>query len=80
MLTRYLQATMQRARYEPIEEEGTIFATIPKFDGLWAIGSTREEAERELASTLEGWILVGLAHHHTLPVIDGIDLTVRAVA
>ncbi len=80
MLTRYIQAAMRRAHYEPIEEDGTIFATIPGFDGLWAVGTTRDEAATELASVLEGWLLVGLAHQHPLPVVDGIDLSVHAVA
>jgi predicted RNase H-like HicB family nuclease len=75
-----MQAAMRQARYESIEEDGVIFATIPGFDGLWATGKTHEEAESELASVLEGWLLVGLAHHHPLPIVDGIDLAVHAVA
>jgi len=33
-----------------------------------------EQAEEELRSTLEDWILVGLKLKHPLPVIAGIDL------
>lgn len=80
MLARYMHAAMQQARYEFIEEDGGIFATIPNFDGLWATGKTREQAEAELASVLEGWLLVGLAHQHPLPIVEGIDLAVHAVA
>lgn len=80
MLARYMHIAMQQACYESIEEDGVIFATIPNFDGLWATGKTHEEAESELASVLEGWLLVGLAHRHPLPVVAGIDLAVHAVA
>lgn len=82
MLARYMHAAMQQARYECIEEdeERMIFATIPNFAGLWATGETREQAATELASVLEGWLLVGLAHHHPLPIVAGIDLAVHAVA
>jgi predicted RNase H-like HicB family nuclease len=75
-----MQAAMQQAHYEFIEEDGVIFATIPHFDGLWATGKTHEEAESVLASVLEGWLLVGLAHQHPLPIVAGLDLTVHAVA
>ncbi len=80
MFARYMQAAMQQAHFELIEEDRVVFATIPGFDGLWATGETREQAEAELASVLEGWLLVGLAHHHPLPVVEGIDLAVHAVA
>jgi hypothetical protein len=26
---------------------------------------------------LEGWILLGVYLHHELPVVDGIDITIR---
>ncbi len=80
VMPKYIQAALCRAHYETVEEDGTIFATIPGFDGLWANAPTKAEVDKELASALEGWLLVGIAHHHPLPVIDGIDLTVREVA
>ncbi len=76
----YIRAALEHARYEPIEEDATIFATIPGFDGLWAMGDTRDAAEKELATVLEGWVLLGIAHHHAIPIVDGIDLNVRGVA
>ncbi len=76
----YIRAALVHARYEPIEEDATIFATIPGFDGRWAMGETREAAEQELASVLEGWVLLGIAYHHLIPIVDGIDLNVRDVA
>lgn len=76
----YIRAAMRRAEYECIEEDGSIFATIPGFDGLWATGLTKLQANEELESALEGWILLGIAHGHEIPKIDGMDLTVRKVA
>jgi hypothetical protein len=80
LLLKYVQAALRDAQYETIEEDSSIFATIPGFDGLWATAPTQEAAEKELAPVLEGWILVGIAHHHPLPIIGGIDLNVREVA
>lgn len=80
VLTQYIRAAMRNAQYEIIEDDGSIFATIPGFDGLWANAPTQAEVDAALESALEGWLLVGLAHDQPLPVIDGIDLTVREVA
>ena len=50
----YLQAAMEQAQFEQMEY-GEWFASIPGFVGLWATGSTQDEARQELASTLPEW-------------------------
>jgi predicted RNase H-like HicB family nuclease len=74
MLTEYIKAAMRRAVYKPLAD-GTWFGEIPGFEGLWASSSTTEAAREELESVLEGWIILGLRLGHSLPVVDGIDLT-----
>lgn len=70
----YLRAAMRHAEYEKMED-GRLFATIPGFDGLWAVGKTQEEAENELQESLDSWldthIKIGNARP---PEIDGLDL------
>jgi predicted RNase H-like HicB family nuclease len=73
MLTEYIQRAMAQAKYE-LMEKGQFFATIPPCKGLWAEGKTLEECRRELQSTLEDWLLLGLQMGHKLPIIDGINL------
>ena len=80
MVAQYLRAALQPAEYETIEDDGSIFATIPGFDGLWATVPSVAAARVELESVLEGWLLLGIAHHRPIPIVDGIDLNVRAVA
>jgi len=80
MFAEYLRVAMRDVHYEDIDEDGTIFATIPGFDGLWANAATRSQVNEELESALEGWVLVNIAHHRELPIRGGIDLTVREVA
>lgn len=76
MLTEYIQAAMRHAKYE-ILEDGTFFATIPDFPGLWAHDAHNLEGCREeLLSTLEDWMLVSFRHGDALPVVDGIDLNI----
>jgi predicted RNase H-like HicB family nuclease len=75
MLSDYMDKAMQHAQYERIED-GTYFATIPGFEGLWANGSTEQECKKQLREVLEGWILLGIAHHDTLPEVEGMRLEV----
>lgn len=80
ILPEYIRAAMSHIQYETIEDDGSVFATIPGFDGLWANAPTKAAVNEELESALEGWLLLGIAHHHPLPVIDGMDLMVREFA
>lgn len=79
MLSEYIKAAMHRATYEKIDD-GTYFAEIPSFDGLWANAQTLEAARDELEEVLEGWIILGLRLGHILPIVNGIDLTPPLVA
>ncbi len=81
MLTEYIQAAMHLAAYKRYDD-GTIYGSIeaPGFEGVWANEETREKTERELRSTLEDWLLLGLQLHHRLPILDDIDLNASAAA
>lgn len=74
----YINAAMAKADYERMED-GQFFATIPGFDGLWAVGRTRNEAAKELNETLYGWLDVHnkIGKHH-LPSVDLRDLPAKA--
>lgn len=75
MLNDYMDKAMQYAQYERIED-GTYFGRIPGFKGVWANASTMQECRNELREVLEGWILLNIADHTPLPVVDGIRLEV----
>jgi len=75
MLTAYIGTALRHAQYEQMEDGEGWFATISGFPGLWAHGNTVEETRQDLASALEGWIILGLRQGEKLPIIDGIDLT-----
>jgi len=79
MLTKYIQAAMRHAHYEIIGD-GTFYAEIPDFDGLWANADTLEECREELQEVLEGWLLLKIADHDPLPVVDGLALVVEEAA
>lgn len=76
MLTDYIQAAMTRANYEILEDDGTFYGAIPDCPGAWANEETQEACRDELQSALEDWILLRISHNLTLPIIDGLDLTI----
>jgi predicted RNase H-like HicB family nuclease len=72
MIAEYLGAALKQAHYEL--EDNIFFAEIPGFAGIVASGDTLEDCRQQLIDVLEGWLLVGVRHGHTLPVLDGINL------
>lgn len=75
-LTAYFEAAMELAHYDKLAD-GTYAGEVPKLAGVVAFGGTLKECERELRSTVEDWVLVGLRLGHPLPKLAGIDLNKR---
>lgn len=71
---------MRRARYEILPDDSTFYGEIPGFDGVWANTDTLEGCREELEEVLEEWILLRVSKHLPLPVVDGIELTIKEVA
>jgi predicted RNase H-like HicB family nuclease len=61
MLSEYLNAAMDRARYEMIEDPEPFYGEIPELQGVWATGGSLEECRRNLAASLEDWLLFSIA-------------------
>jgi predicted RNase H-like HicB family nuclease len=77
MLTDYIRAAMRRAIYKQYPEDGSYWGEIPGFQGVWANTETLESCRDELQEVLEEWILFRLSKQLPLPVVDGIDLTIK---
>ena len=71
MFAEYIAAALERAKYEIIDDPEPYYASVPGLPGVWATGKTFEECRRELISTIEGWIVLGLRMGHPIPSIDG---------
>ena len=67
---------MRRAKYEILEDDRSIYGHAPDLPGAWAKATTLEECREKLQEVVEDWIMVSLAEHDPLPVIEGIDLQV----
>jgi len=73
ILTEYVHEALNQAVYDKLEDQ-TFAGSIPGCPGVVAFAPTLHRCERELRSTLEDWILLGLKLANPLPVIGDIDL------
>ena len=68
MLVEYIQAALERAKYELIEDEEPYYGEIPELKGVWATGKTLEECRKKLAEVIEGWIIIRLKKGLQIPL------------
>lgn len=78
MLFQYIQKALEKAEYKKLED-GSWFAEIPGFEGVWANGSNVEFCRKELSEVLEEWLLLKLKDNDPIPKISGFDLRIREV-
>lgn len=73
MIAEFIQAALRRANYEV--EGGQFYADVPELPGVLAYGSTLEECRNQLIEVIEGWLIVGIRHGDSIPVLDMIDIS-----
>jgi len=78
MLSEYVQKVLAKARYKVLED-GTWFAEIPGFDGVWANAVTVEECRHELMEVLEEWLVFKIRDREPIPEIEGVTIKVKEV-
>jgi predicted RNase H-like HicB family nuclease len=61
-------------------EDGSWFAEIPGFEGVWANGATVEECRQELQEVLEEWLILKIRDKDTIPSIGELTITIREEA
>jgi len=71
MFAEYIQAAMDRATYEIIDDPEPFYGEVPELPGVWATGKTLEDCRRELQGVIEGWIALKLRLGHPIPAIGG---------
>ena len=68
MIIEYIQKALEEAEYKKLDD-GTWFAEIPNFQGVWANGTSVEECRKELMGVLEEWLIMKIHDGDKLPVI-----------
>lgn len=79
MIFEYCQKAIERAEYKKLED-GTWYAEVPGFKGVWANAETVEDCRKELISVLEEWIVLKLRDGDAVPEVDGLSVQITRVA
>ena len=78
MLFEYIQKALEKAQYK-ILDDGTWFAEIPGFEGVWANANTVEACRNELQEVLEEWLVLKIRDRDPIPEIEGVEIKVKEV-
>ena len=76
MLTDYINKAMSDAVFDKLED-GNFSGKIPQCPGVVAFGETLYQCQKELKSSLEGWLIVKIRHVDKLPILGRINLNKR---
>ncbi len=79
MLMKFIRAALHHAKYEILSDDGSYYGAIPMCAGVYANAESLETCREQLEEVLEEWILFRIQKNLSLPVIDGIELTVKEV-
>jgi predicted RNase H-like HicB family nuclease len=81
MLSEYIKASLKKAKYKKLED-GSWYAEIPDFQGVWANGAAVEDCRDELQEVLEEWLILKVRDRDPIPTVDGIGIKIveKAVA
>ena len=79
MLTEYIQKALEKAQYKEFDN-GTWFAEIPGFEGVWANADNVEKCRHELKEVLEEWLILKIRDQDTIPKIEGAEIIIKKVA
>lgn len=80
VINQYISVALRQAHYELLEYGEGFYGSIPELTGVWAQAATLEECRDELKAALEDWLLFSLSRQQPIPVMGGVDLTIREVA
>jgi len=79
MIIEYCQKAMERADYKKLAD-GSWFAEIPGFQGVWANAESVEKCRNELVTVLEEWLLLKIRDGDSIPDVGGLNVEIREVA
>ncbi len=77
MIRAYLDQALRRARYTQVED-GSFCAEVGGLRGVIALGATLEDCRENLQEVIEEWVLLRVAQHLPIPVLDGVRIRVRS--
>ena len=78
MIIEYCQKAIQRVEYKKLDD-GSWFAEIPGFQGVWANGDSVEQCRNELFTVLEEWLLLKVRDGDFIPDVAGVKVEIPEV-
>ena len=75
MILEYMNKALEHSSYKKLDD-GSWFAEISGFAGVWANAATVEACRKELLEVLEEWLLLKIREGDEIPPIDGIQLRI----
>lgn len=79
MLFEYIQKALEKAIYKVLDD-GTWFAEIPGFEGVWANAKTVEDCRHEMMEVLEEWLVIKIGDRDPIPEMEGASIRIKEVA
>lgn len=71
MTFEYINAALEHARYEIIEDAEPYYGEVPELPGVWATGKTLEECRSNLAGVIDEWLTLRLRRGLPVPPLAG---------
>lgn len=75
MIREYIEAALERAHYEIIEDDEPFYGEVPELQGVWSTGETLEACRNRLAEVVEGWVLIRLSRNLEIPPLGDAVIT-----
>jgi predicted RNase H-like HicB family nuclease len=79
MLIEYIHFAIEKAEYKKLDD-GSWFAEIPDFLGVWDNAKTLDECRSELIEVLEEWLILKIKDGDHVPIVKGIDINIKEPA
>jgi predicted RNase H-like HicB family nuclease len=74
LIDKYVRSAIRRAMTEQMSD-GHWYAEVLILPGVWAEGSTKDEAMAQLAEVVKGWVLLKIEDRdRDIPVLETLDL------
>ena len=76
MLIQYIQAALEHAKYEIIDDEEPYYGEVPELQGVWASGKTLEECRKNLEEVIDEWIIIRIKKGLSIPPIENFNIEI----
>lgn len=70
MITEYIDAALNRAHYELIDDPEPFYGEVKELPGVYATGETLEQCRENLREVIEGWILLSVRRDLPIPEVE----------